>query len=73
MFFYWQPGYLHKLLPDSAPTHPDSLENLFDGEVLQLGYQIFGWHIALEDSRLVIDIEQTFVKLQTFRPKYYQE
>ncbi|XP_024018421.1 tyrosine decarboxylase 1 isoform X2 [Morus notabilis] len=25
-----QPGYLHKLLPDSAPTHPDSLENLFD-------------------------------------------
>lgn len=28
-----QPGYLHKLLPDSAPTHPDSLEHLFDGEV----------------------------------------
>ncbi|EXB46033.1 Tyrosine decarboxylase 1 [Morus notabilis] len=34
-----QPGYLHKLLPDSAPTHPDSLENLFDGEVLQLDIQ----------------------------------
>ncbi|PON44393.1 Aromatic-L-amino-acid decarboxylase [Parasponia andersonii] len=25
-----EPGYLHKLLPDSAPTHPDSLQHVFD-------------------------------------------
>ncbi|XP_062079574.1 phenylacetaldehyde synthase-like isoform X2 [Humulus lupulus] len=25
-----QPGYLHELLPDSAPTHPDSLQQVFD-------------------------------------------
>ncbi|TXG63911.1 hypothetical protein EZV62_010905 [Acer yangbiense] len=27
-----QPGYLHKLIPDSAPNHPESLQNVLDGE-----------------------------------------
>ncbi|KAL5996771.1 Tyrosine decarboxylase 2, partial [Asimina triloba] len=27
-----QPGYLHELLPDSAPTHPESLQDVLDGE-----------------------------------------
>ncbi|KAK3013807.1 hypothetical protein RJ639_009733 [Escallonia herrerae] len=25
-----EPGYLHKLLPDSAPTHPESLQDVLD-------------------------------------------
>ncbi|KAL5859976.1 hypothetical protein ACOSQ3_001270 [Xanthoceras sorbifolium] len=25
-----QPGYLHKLIPDSAPNHPESLQNVLD-------------------------------------------
>ncbi|XP_015901180.3 phenylacetaldehyde synthase isoform X2 [Ziziphus jujuba] len=25
-----EPGYLHKLLPDSAPSHPESLQHIFD-------------------------------------------
>lgn len=27
-----QPGYLHKLLPDSAPDHPETLDQVLDGE-----------------------------------------
>uniref|UniRef100_A0A2P2K775 Tyrosine decarboxylase 1-like isoform X2 n=1 Tax=Rhizophora mucronata TaxID=61149 RepID=A0A2P2K775_RHIMU len=27
-----EPGYLHKLLPDSAPSQPESLQNVLDGE-----------------------------------------
>lgn len=30
-----QPGYLHNLIPDSAPHHPESLQNVLDGEVIQ--------------------------------------
>ncbi|KAH9729094.1 Phenylacetaldehyde synthase [Citrus sinensis] len=29
-----QPGYLHNLIPDSAPHHPESLQNVLDGEIL---------------------------------------
>ena len=28
-----QPGYLKELLPDSAPTRPDTLDALFDGDL----------------------------------------
>ena len=31
-----QPGYLREMLPDSAPNHPESLEDIFNGEVSQL-------------------------------------
>lgn len=30
-----QPGYLHNLIPDSAPHHPESLQNILNGEVIQ--------------------------------------
>lgn len=30
-----QPGYLHNLIPDSAPNHPESLQNVLDGEEIQ--------------------------------------
>lgn len=33
--FHMQPGYLHNLIPDSAPHHPESLQNILDGEVIQ--------------------------------------
>ena len=33
--FHMQPGYLHNLIPDSAPHHPESLQNVLDGEVIQ--------------------------------------
>lgn len=29
-----QPGYLRKLLPDSAPTQPETLQDVLDGEIL---------------------------------------
>ena len=28
-----QPGYLHNLLPDSAPDHPETVEQVLDGEL----------------------------------------
>ncbi|KAF4387019.1 hypothetical protein G4B88_024591 [Cannabis sativa] len=34
-----QPGYLHELIPDSAPIHPDSIQHVFDGEILHLDIQ----------------------------------
>lgn len=33
--FHMQPGYLHNLIPDSAPHHPESLQNILNGEVIQ--------------------------------------
>ena len=36
LFFLYdsmQPGYLRQLLPGSAPVHPDTLEDVLDGEV----------------------------------------
>jgi hypothetical protein len=29
-----QPGYLKELLPDTAPSKPDTLEALFDGNIV---------------------------------------
>jgi len=31
-----QPGYLHKLLPDSAPDHPETLDQVLDGKFLTI-------------------------------------
>lgn len=28
-----QPGYLRELLPESAPPHPDTLQDVLNGEV----------------------------------------
>lgn len=33
-----QPGYLRELLPDSAPTHPESLQDVLNGESLNYLY-----------------------------------
>lgn len=30
---FMQPGYLRNLVPDSAPSQPESLQNVLDGEV----------------------------------------
>lgn len=35
-----QPGYLHKLLPGSAPNQPESLQDVLDGEFLNLVYYV---------------------------------
>lgn len=32
-----QPGYLRELLPGSAPIHPDSLEDVLNGECAYCG------------------------------------
>lgn len=37
-FTLLQPGYLGKLLPDSAPTYPESLQQVLDGEISYLGF-----------------------------------
>lgn len=36
-----QPGYLCELLPDSAPYQPETLQQVFDGEVCQCFLFVF--------------------------------
>lgn len=33
VMFHLQPGYLHHLLPESAPEEPEALEDVFAGNV----------------------------------------
>lgn len=36
-----QPGYLRGMLPDSAPDHPESLEDIFNGKFFKTGFLHF--------------------------------
>jgi hypothetical protein len=36
--FYLQPGYLHHLLPESAPEEPEALEDVFAGNIFVVNF-----------------------------------
>ncbi|KAK3193282.1 hypothetical protein Dsin_024592 [Dipteronia sinensis] len=38
-----QPGYLHKLIPDSAPNHPESLQNVLDDVQAKIFPEVTHW------------------------------